>query len=121
MRPDLFSLLADMKAKKPSKQQSFDDVYQHINRLRSEQVVVGHRVPAYFEQLSDGELDDVITTIWFEAGFASVNHQILLELDVLGAALGFPGCQTRLLEHVQDAMADLGLTNPWASRGTSNL
>jgi len=121
MPRDLFSCLADMNAKRPGKQQSLNDIYQHIAQLRSEQVVIGHRVPAYFEQLSDGDLDGVITTIWLEAAYVSVKHQLLLELDVLGAALGFPGCQTRLLEHVRDALSDLGLTNPWAKGGTSDV
>lgn len=89
------------------------EIYRRIPRIRSDLVVMGTHIPAYFEQLGLSELDDIFTAVAFMATGVQMDHPCMAELDALGAALNLPGFQTRLELRVLDAIKSMGLGNRW--------
>jgi len=115
----LFIFLLEVVSRKHDKDWVLSEIHRRITQIRADAVFVNQRIPAYFDQATLSELDDILTAAWFMTACASIDRQCLLELDVLGAALEFAGCQTRLGYHVRDAIADMGLANPWQKESDS--
>ncbi|MGI4810950.1 MAG: hypothetical protein ACRYF2_22930 [Janthinobacterium lividum] len=113
MANHLFGYLLEIEDQTPNKEWTAGEIYARIPRIRSDLVVMSVRIPAYFDQLGLSELDDILTAASFVTTGAQMDHRCLVELDVLGAALGLPGCQTRLELRVLDAIKSMGLANPW--------
>lgn len=109
----LLGYLLEVEDRTRDKEWVASEIYARIPRIRSHLVVMSAHIPAYFDQLTPSELDDILTAASFVTTGAQMAHQCLAEFDVLGAALGLPGCQARLKLRVLDAIRSLGLANPW--------
>ena len=109
----LLTFILAIASRKGEMQWLVTEVHGRIVHLRSASVVMSQRIPPFFEHLELSELDDVMTAASFMTAHVPMDHQCLAELDVLGAALGLPGCQKRLELRVFDAIKDMGLANPW--------
>ena len=117
----LFFFLLQIEPRMEDTQWLLSEYHGRIAQVRSGTIVMSQRIPAYFEQLPLSELDDIVTAAWFMAGHVSIDHQCLVELDVLGAALKLPGGQTRLALQVRDAIRAMGLANPWEDHTSQDL
>lgn len=113
MANHLLSYLLKVEDRTRDKEWVASEIYARIPRIRSDLVVMSTHIPAYFEQLTLSELDDILIAASFVTTGAQMDHPSLAELDALGAALNLPGCQTRLELRVLDAIKGMGLANPW--------
>jgi hypothetical protein len=121
MANHLFSFLLLVEPRMEDTSWLLSEYHCRIAQVRSGTIVMSQRIPAYFAQLPLSELDDIVTAAWFMSGHVSIDHQCLVELDVLGAALKLPGGQTRLALQVRDAIRDMGLANPWEAYTSQNF
>lgn len=113
MANHLFTFLLAIEDRTRNPEWATSEIYSRIPPIRSDLVVMNTHIPAYFDQLTPSDLDDIITSASFMITGAQMDHRCLVEFDALGAALNLPGCQTRLELRVLDAIKSMGLANPW--------
>ena len=104
MSDRLHDFLVAVEDRKEDPAWTLSEIYQRISEVRATSVTFNRFIPPFIEELSDEELDDLISAIWILRIRHPIDDRILLELDVLGSMVGFVGCQTRLELRIREGL-----------------
>ena len=102
--PDILNFIIALCRHEPGAAWLRAEMNRRLIDIREETALAGRIIPACVGELTDENVDDIVTGCWFMTVHVEIDMQILLELDALGAALDLIGCVTRFDLHVQDAL-----------------
>lgn len=100
----LLAFLAELARRDHNARWIRDEMHGRLTLLRGQSELGERVIPACLESLAHSEIDDVVTAVWLMNACVSIDYDVLLELDALGAALDLKGCVTRIGFHVRDAV-----------------
>ena len=109
--PHILALLAVLAQKEHDEAWILAEIRNRLAEIRNATELGSRVIPACLGQLERGMIDDVLTGTWLATALVTIDYDVLLELDALGAALNLEGCVERLGFHMRDLVVIP--SDPW--------